>query len=80
MSFIVGLYDVFSWLGLDYGFLNRTYHGNGPPFSPHPIRRYVIPVGIIPDYIHLEPLVKKVSARFLHCEVTNFTISYFIWK
>lgn len=72
MSLIIGLYNVFSWLGLDCGFLSRICHRNGLPFSLHHIRWYMVSVWIILGYIHLDPLV-KVSARFLHYKATSFT-------
>lgn len=70
MSFNLGWSNVSSWLDSGYAFFGKTLTEMILWFSQstcEDTRR-----GFVPSVVNFEHLIKEVSARFLHCNVTIF--------
>lgn len=69
----MGLSNVSSLLDLRLCICVRNIPDAMRLFSEPHVKRHMMPFCPIHDGVSFDPLVKVVSARFLHCKMTNFS-------
>lgn len=73
MSFSLSLPDVSSWLDSGYEFFGKTYRSDIVLLSTH-VKRHKIRICSLTGHVNFEHLIKEVSARFLHCKISYFSL------